>query len=205
MNHGFSITEQLYSRELTLAPDEKKTVFRVTLEEDTPWTIGYQETGVGVGKGKITYSRNLVLLTQEFTFGKFGGDFITGVGPFELELTGGATAGSNVRAFWTKQPYTIDVGSLSDTKSFGSGAAFGNVGNFDGFIPFPYNVVSIFCEATPFTFRLQDSGAGIIQSAMVITPPSEYVLNFRPPPDARLRLSQSSGAAVNVTAVYSRI
>lgn len=204
MKHGFEITDQLYSREIALGADQVRSVFKVTLEEDTPWTIGYQEIGVGSGTGKIIYTRNLVQLEQKFSFGKFGGDFITGIGPFELEFTGGAATGSTVKAFWTKQPFTIDVGEET-AESIIPSAATTDLGPYDGFIPFPYNRVSIFSEEPTFLVALVDQTiTTIFLNLTSITQPNTYILDWRVPPNARVRVRQNSGANKIITAVYSR-
>lgn len=204
MRHGFEITDQLYSREITLNADQVRSVFKVTLEEDTPWTIGYQEIGIGAGKGKLIYTRNLVQLEQDFTFGKFGGDFITGIGPFELEFTGGSATGSTVKAFWTKQPFTIDVGELSTSTIIPTAATL-DLGPYEGFIPFPYNKVSIFSEEATFIVALVDANSTYnILPLTNITQPNEFVLDWRIPPDARIRVRQTSGSNKIFTTVYSR-
>jgi hypothetical protein len=195
---------RMISRQVVVGVDATVTVFDVDLDDDTAWTIGYQEQDIGIGSGIITYRRNLVDLKQEISYGRNGGDFVTGVGAFRFEITGGPV-GSTVNCFWTLQPYVFDCGSLRDTRSYPSGAGFSRLGSFDGYIPFPYNAVSIFAGGSPFTFRMQDGAGLIIQSAMLITPPDPYVLDFRPPPDIELRVSQLTGVNMDITAVYSRI
>ena len=195
---------RMISRQVVVGVDATVTVFDVDLDDDTAWTIGYQEQDIGIGSATITYRRNLVELKQEISYGRNGGDFVTGVGAFRFEITAGAV-GSTVNAFWTLQPYTFDCGSLTDTRNYNSVAGFSNLGSFGGYIPFPYNAVSIFAGGSPFSFRLMDEAGAIIQSTLIITPPDPYVLDFRPPPDIRLRVTQLTGVAIDITAVYSRI
>lgn len=201
--NGFAITDQLYSKEVTMAGDETRSIFKVLLELDEPWTIGYQETGTGSGTGKITYSRDLVQLEQKFSFGKFGGDFITGTGPFELEMTSQA-GGSQIKAFWTRQPFLIDVGEETAETIIPSGATT-DLGPFDGFVPFPYNQVSIFSEEPTFLVALVDQTITTIFLPLTsITQPNTYVLDWKVPPNARVRVRQNSGSNKTITAVYSR-
>lgn len=197
---------RMISREVKLAPDSSVTVFNVDIDDDTAWTLGYQADETGDGSATVLYRRNLVSLEQTVTFGKYGGDFLTGIGSFSFIIKSGAAAGGcNVKAFWTLQPRLIDVGSLISQTTVASGAAYSNLGAFEGFIPFPYNVVSIFSAAPQYDFRIEDEGGNVLSSPTTINPTSAYVTDFRPPPNGRIRVSQASGSNQLFTAVYSRI
>jgi len=196
---------RMISRRVKLAADELVTVFNVDLDDDTAWTIGYQESGIGVGTAKISYRRNLVTLKQEISFGKNGGDFITGLGSFEFQLQTNPVGGCEVETFWTLQPKVIDVGLFTDARQSVNTGTLSELGSFGGFIPFPFNAVSLFTEAASFTLELQDISGNVLQAPMTITPPNTYVLALQIPPEARLFVEQTSGSAKTFTPVYSRI
>ena len=195
---------RIFSRQVSAAQDADIVLFDVDVDDDTAWTIGFQELGTGSGELKIEYRRNLVTLESALTFGRNGGDFITGLGAFRAVIKGGL-GGCKVNGFWTLQPRIIDVGELADEPiTVASGAAFSNLGSFDGFIPFPYNAVSIFSTAPTFQVKLQDASGADIQSAMTITPPSNFVMEFQPPKNVRVKVSQTTGSDQFFTALYTR-
>jgi hypothetical protein len=195
---------RIFSRQVSAAQDAEVILFDVDVDDDTAWTIGFQELGTGSGELKIEYRRNLVTLESALTFGTNGGDFITGLGAFRAIIKGGL-GGCKINGFWTLQPRIIDVGELADEPvNVASGAGFADLGTFGGFIPFPYNAVSIFSTAPTFELKLTDASGADIQSAMAITPPNTFVLDFQPPKNVRVRVSQGTGANQTFTALYTR-
>ena len=196
---------RMISRQVTLAADQVVTVFNVDLDDDTAWTIGFQETGVGVGDAKILYRRNLVTLNNTITFGKNGGDFISGLGSFEFQIQTDPAGGCQVEAFWTLQPKIVDVGLFTDVRQSVATATNSVLGSFDGFIPFPFNAVSIFTEAANFDLSIQDVSGNVLQAPILITPPNTFVLALQIPPEGRLFVEQTSGSNKTFTPVYSRI
>jgi len=196
---------RLVSKSVSALQDETRTVFDVDIDGDSFWTIGFQEEGTGAGQFKLEYKRELVTLKQEISFGKDTGDFLTGVGPFRLTVTGTSAGGCAVSVFWTLQPKTIDVGQFADaSQTVASAATFDNLGSFGGSIPFPYNEVSIFSTAASFQVKLVDQAGNDVQSPMNFTPPSNYLLKFSPPPNTRVKVSQTTGSDKKFTPVYSR-
>jgi hypothetical protein len=199
--------EQIYSRNVSTQGDLAKLVFDPDLPADAAWTVGFQETGSGTGQVKLTYRRNLVELTQNINLGKFGGDLITGVGSFRMELTG-KTGGVdvNINAFWTLQPKLIDVGIFQTSQSITSGAASQTaLGDNEGFIPFPFNTISIFSTAGTFRLGMESqTGTLDIMDMTTITQPSTYIIDLQVPPMAKVLVDHTTGVNQTFTTVYSR-
>ena len=196
---------RMISREIVAQVDQEIRVFDVDLDDDIAWTIVWQEQDVGVGSATVLYRRNLVELKQEISFGRNGGELITGVGSFSFSITGGMINGCRVRAFWTLQPRLIDVASLTDATQSLATATTVDLGSFGGFIPYPYNAVSIFTTAVNFLVAVIDTGSLPMQSLITITPPDPFVMAWQIPPNGRVRIRHNTGAAETFTPLYTRI
>jgi hypothetical protein len=203
----FPGADQIYSRSVKTQGDIPKLVFDPDLPADAAWTVGFQEQGSGTGQVKITYRRNLVSLTQNINLGKFGGDLVTGVGSFRMELTGKTTGQDvNINAFWTLQPKLIDVGLFQTTQSIGSGAGSQTpLGENEGFVPFPFNTISIFSTAGTFRIGMEtQTGVLDVMDMTTITQPSTYILDLTVPPMAKVLVDHVTGVNQTFTTVYSR-
>ena len=203
--------EQIYSRAVSMPfggdAQPYTLIFDPDLPMDAPWTIAIQETGSGQGELRIRYRRNLVTLDQFINIGKYGGDIITGVGSFQLAAKPSTTDTFSVEAFWTLQPKLIDVGVKQTARQMVTSgeATQTDLGDHDGFVPFPFNTVSIFSNADTYRFGIKNyNGTIFIQSMITITQPSSVPLEILVPPMGRVVVDQNTGSNKEFTAVYSR-
>lgn len=196
--------ERIVSRRITVT-DETVTVFDVDIDDSLPWTMSFQELGVGYCTGKITYRRNLVETTQDVTIGQYGGDFITGIGPFKFQIEAGPT-GADVNCWWTKQPFTIDVGVFTDKTQTVATATSTPLGSTEGWIPYPYNCVSIFSSHQTYQVTIANyNRTAALNKAQTITPPTDWIYDkLLIPQTGRVIVTQTSGSDQTFTPVYSR-
>ena len=194
---------RMISRSINGKEGVKTIVFTPDLDDDTPWTVGYQETGTGHGSLKISLHKNLVTLDHKVNFGKFGGDFFTGIGAFTVELTAESVAGCDVNFFWTLQPYLIDVGEKQDIRQTVATATPTFLGTHDGYVPFPFNAISLFSTFSPYDFSLINS-AGDLLEKVTVTSPTTYTQSLLIPPDSRIQVTHTAPANEFFTLLYSR-
>ena len=162
------IQNSLISRKTKILSGQLQTIYRVDLPQDSQWQFVFQDTGafLGVGNLEISYRSKIADLTSTISYGRFGGDILTGFGSVEIEALA-INNDTEINSFFTTQSKSIDIGSLQINKLH-----IGAVGTWEpintkylGWTPFPYNRFCMMSNST-FSVRFVDSlGATVFSAA----------------------------------------
>lgn len=189
LRDDFGIEKSLISRDIKLVANEKQILYSVDLPQNSQWQFAFQESGAsgGVGTLHINYASMISELDNEVSFGRFGGDIITGFG--SVTITGKADSFGDVQldSFFTTQSLSIDTGSFQVERSFG--AVTGNYENVtlhtDGWCPFPFNTFQLFSNA-PFDMRFRNGSNVTIFEKTGVT--DEFFNDRGFPPQAYMQI-----------------
>ena len=180
------IQNSLISRKTKILSGELQTIYRVDLTQDSQWQFVFQDSGafLGVGSLEIAYRSRIADLTSTVSYGRYGGDILTGFGSVEIRALA-INNNTEINSFFTTQSKSIDIGSLQISKLH-----IGGIGTWEpitelykGWTPFPYNKLCIMSNST-FSVRFVDSlGAVVFTAASVnnefklpcVMPPHLYV------------------------------
>ena len=186
-----ALFKNLVSRDIKLVSGEKGTLlYSVDLPQDSQWQFAFQESGASGGTGTlhIEYASMISILDTDISFGKYGGDIITGFG--SVKIFGSALTDGDVQldSFFTTQSLSIDVGALQLTIGT-TGNDFVNVNNeYEGWTPFPFNTFSL-VSPNAFDIRFVSGGGTVIFQKNGVT--DEYSKTFPVFPFAKIQVKPS--------------
>jgi len=191
-NDKFGLFKNLVSRDIKLSSGEQGTLlYSVDLPQDSQWQFAFQESGAsgGVGSLHIEYASMISILDTDISFGRFGGDIVTGFGSVKIFGTASADGDVELDSFFTTQSLTIDVGGLQLTRST-TGTDWNNVNTeYEGWSPFPFNTFSL-VSPSAFDIRFRTaSGITIFQKNGVT---DEYAKSFPIFPQAKIQVRPSA-------------
>lgn len=157
----------LISRTVEIERGETITLFDVNIDIQQGWQLVFQFTGDSQqGEIEIETFTNISSFVQKLDWSSHVGDFITGKGSFRVRVNNQAAAPgppSTINAYVTTENFLDDVASFTESSNTTSAVigTFGDVGEFQGHIPFPYNSWSIF-TSSPIDVRYVDDAGGVI-------------------------------------------
>lgn len=203
MHEEKGIQNSLISRKTKILNGQVETIYRVDLPQDSQWQFVFQDSGsfLGVGDLKIAYRSRIANLVSTVSYGRFGGDILTGFGSVEIQAKA-INDDTEINSFFTTQSKTIGIGRLQISKLHGGIVGSWTTINdeFLGWTPFPYNRFCVMSNST-FAIRFLDSLGAVVFTAVSVN--NEFRIPCAVPPHLKVEV-QSTVALQKYQTVYYR-
>ena len=205
MNAKRLIEESLISKEFDIPAGTNETLFSVDLPQNLSWQFVFQEIGGtgGIGSLNIQYNTKIATVQNDVSFGRFGGDIITGSGSCIIKANVESFGSVKLNAFFTSQSFSIDPGFLQLSESFATptGSFVKFPSKYKGFTPFPFNSFIIYSNSQ-FDLRFRNGANETTYERLGIT--NQFFGSMSPfPPQNYLQIKTLSPTQI-VNIVYSR-